>query len=328
MEQPITANVPEISPRLREEIPRWLLVLGLLVIVTTASIALPNSFGTWSNYKTILASQAIALVVALGVLSPLTVGDFDLSIGGVFSLAGIVLAVLNAQHGFPVLVAIAVVLVLGLIVGLVNAALSVGLRVNSFVVTLGSGTVLSGIALWLSHSNTISGVSPGLVNWLGGTVVGLPILFVIALVLVLILLYAFDHTPFGRHMLFVGSNPLVGRLSGLRVGMIRATAFAVSATVAAIGGVLLTGQLGAADPQIGSAYLLPAYSAAFLSTTAVRLGRFNPLGTMIAVYFLATGITAIELLGVESWVEQVFYGAALMGAVSLASLAARSRTKA
>lgn len=316
------------SVQLRHELPRWLLVGALLIIATAASIGLPSSFGTWSNYQTILGSQGIALVVALGVLAPLTVGDFDLSIGGAFSLAGIVVALLNAQHGWPIGLAVAVALAIGLVVGLVNAALSVGLGVSSFVVTLGSGTVLSGLALWLSSSNTISGVSPSLVNTLGATVLGLPVLFAIALVLVLALWYVFDFTPFGRHMLFVGGSPLVGRLSGLRVGLIRTVAFAVSATVAALGGVLLTGQLGAANPQIGADYLLPAYSAAFLSTTAIRLGRFNPWGTMVAVYFLATGITAIELLGVESWVEQVFYGAALIGAISLASVASRARSAA
>jgi ribose transport system permease protein len=97
----------------------------------------------------------------------------------------------------------------------------------------------------------------------------------------------------------------------------------VSASVAALAGMLLTGQLGAAAPTIGASYLLPAYSAAFLSTTAIRLGRFNPWGALVAVYFLAASITAIELLGASSWFEQIYYGLALMTAIGLARFSSR-----
>src|SRR5438045_175184 len=90
---------------------------------TSFSTREPASVGTWSNYQTILGSEGIALVVALGVLAPLTVGDFDLSIGGVFSLAGIVVASLNADHGWPVGAAIALAVLIGLGIGLLNAAL-------------------------------------------------------------------------------------------------------------------------------------------------------------------------------------------------------------
>jgi ribose transport system permease protein len=297
---------------------------ALALVVLVASIGLPESFGTWSNYQTILGAEGILLILALGVLMPLTVGDFDLSIGGTFSLGGIILGVLNAEHGWPLGLAIAAVVFVGLIVGLVNAALSVGLGVSSFVVTLGSGTVLSGLALALSHNSTVSGISPNLIHAISTRVFGIPMLFLLALAMVLILWYVFDNTPFGRHLFFVGGSPGVARLSGLRVGTIRTVAFMISGAVAACAGLLLAGQLGAANPEIGTSYLLPAYSAAFLSTTAVKLGRFNPWGTLIAVYFLAAGITAIELLGVESWVEQVFYGISLMTAISLASFAART----
>lgn len=306
-------------------LPRWLLVIALVVVATAASLALPYSFGTWTNAQVILGSQGIPLILALGVLAPLAVGDFDLSIGGTFSVAGILLAVLNANEGWPIGLSILAVLFLGALIGAINAAFSVGLGVSSFVVTLGSGTVLAGTALALSDSSTISGISTSLVELISRRFFGLPFLFLLALALVLILWYMFNQTRLGRHMFFVGGNPEVSRMSGLRVGGIRTVAFMISGVVAASAGMLLAGQLGAANPQIGASYLLPAYSAAFLSTTAIQLGCFNPWGTMVAVYFLATGITAIELLGASSWFAQVFYGAALILAISLARIATWSQ---
>lgn len=322
MESSIVTEAPAGS-RVAAILPRWLLLLGLALVVVVASIGLPESFGTWANFQTVMGAQGIPLILALGVLAPLTVGDFDLSIGGMFSLGGVLLAVLNSNQGWPVWLAFLAVLAVGVLVGLINAALSVGLGVSSFVVTLGSGTVLSGIAIAVSDSSTVSGISSGLIDVISTRVLGLPVLFLLALALVLVLWYVFDHTPFGRHMLFVGGSPAVGRLSGLRVGSIRTVAFVVSAVVAAFAGMLLAGQLGAANPEIGSNYLLPAYSAAFLSTTAIRLGRFNPWGALVAIYFLAAGITAIELLGASSWFEQVFYGLALMTAIGLARFSSR-----
>jgi ribose transport system permease protein len=116
----------------------------------------------------------------------------------------------------------------------------------------------------------------------------------------------------------------VARLSGVRVGRVRWGAFVTSGTLSAVAGVVYTGTTGGADPSSGLTFLLPAFAAAFLGATSIAPGRFNPWGSIVAVYFLVTGVTGLQLLGAESFVQQLFYGGALILAVALARLFSRT----
>ncbi|MGH8973676.1 MAG: ABC transporter permease, partial [Acidimicrobiia bacterium] len=210
--------------------------------------------------------------------------------------------------------------------GALNGGLVVLLRLDPFVTTLGSATFVAGVVLWISGSETIGGVSPGLVEAVVvDEVLGVPLAFFYGLVLCGVVGYVFERTIPGRRLLFVGRSRSVARLSGVRVGWLRFGAFATSATVAAGAGVLYAGTTGGADPSSGANFLLPAFAGAFLGATAIRPGRFNPWGSFVAVYFLATGITGLQLLGAESFVQQLFYGGALVVAVALSRLAAGRR---
>lgn len=140
--------------------------------------------------------------------------------------------------------------------------------------------------------------------------------------------YVLQHTPLGRHLVFVGEGREVARLNGLPVSGIRVGALvtcSLIAAVAAVAGVLQAGVVGAADPGGGASYLLPAFAGAFLGATSIRPGRFNAWGSFVAVYFLVTGITGLELLGLSGWVQDVFYGGSLVVAVAFARLAGRRR---
>ncbi len=112
----------------------------------------------------------------------------------------------------------------------------------------------------------------------------------------------------------------MARLSGVAVERMRLGAFVASAALAAGAGVLYAGTTGGADPSSGASYLLPAFAAAFLGATAIVPGRFNPWGSFVAVYFLVTGITGLQLRGAGSFVQQLFYGGALVLALALARL--------
>jgi ribose transport system permease protein len=138
--------------------------------------------------------------------------------------------------------------------------------------------------------------------------------------------YVFRYTPVGRRLLVVGRGREVARLSGIRVGAVRWGALIVSSLIAAFGGVLYAGTSGAAGPTSGLELLLPAFAAAFLGATTINPGRFNAWGTVIAVYFLVTGITGLQLLGAQSFVQNIFYGSALIAAVSFSQVVRRRRT--
>ena len=126
-------------------------------------------------------------------------------------------------------------------------------------------------------------------------------------------------------MTFVGANREVARLAGVRVNRIRFMSYVSGSTIAGLGGVLLVSSLGGFDPSSSAGYLLPALSAVFLGTAVVQPGRFNPIGTLIGIYFLASGILGLQLMGLGGWIEDVFYGAALVVAVAVSSLIRRRR---
>jgi ribose transport system permease protein len=137
----------------------------------------------------------------------------------------------------------------------------------------------------------------------------------------LVLWYFFEHTTAGRRLLFVGRGRNVARLTGINVTRMRWGALIAAGGVSALAGVLYVGTIGGADPSSGLTFLLPAFSAAFLGATAITPGRFNPWGSLIALYFLVTGITGLTILGVQTFVQNLFYGAALVLAVVLSQLA-------
>jgi ribose transport system permease protein len=308
-------------------IERYGLVVIWGAVVLAFSIAEPTTFFTSANFETIFGTQSVQLVITLGLLIPLTVGELDLSVASIMAFSATMLAWLSVNEGLPLGAAIVVTLVAGLLVGVVNAALVVKVGVPSLIATLGMGTLLTGIGYGISNSETIAGISlTPLINAMTYTpLLGLPVAFYIGLFGCVVAWYVLDFTPLGRHMLFVGEGRDVARLAGLRVGGMRGASFLVSAVVCTIAGIMQAGVVGAADPGQGPSYLLPALAGAFLGQTAIKPGRFNPWGTFVAVYFLVTGITGLELLGAQGWVQDTFYGGSLIIAVSIARLVVRRR---
>ncbi len=291
-------------------------VLALVVFGLVSS-----NFATLGTARVVLGSQAVLLVLTLGLLVPLIAGDYDLSVASMLGLSAMTVAVLNGQAGWPLGAAIAVALAVGLSGGAANGLLVVGLRLDPFVVTLGTATILEGITFWISGSQTIGGVSPELsAAVVAPRLLGLSLGFVYAIGLALALWYVLEHTAAGRRLLFVGQGRRAAELSGVRVRRVRAGAFMASGTIGALAGVLYVGTQGGADPSSGATFLLPAFAAAFLGATTIAPGRFNPWGTVIAVYFLATVITGLQIGGAETFVQQLFYGGALVVAVALSRL--------
>jgi ribose transport system permease protein len=303
---------------------RYALLLVWVAVIVVFGILRPDTFLTTSNFSTIFGSQAILVVLTLALLPPLTAGDYDLSVAATLTLSSMTLAILNVNHGWSIGAAIAAALAVGLLIGIINGALVVLLGIDSLIVTLGTSTFLAGVVLWVSNSLTISGVSQSLIDVVViNRFLGVPLAFYYGIAVGLVMFYVFEYMPIGRRLLFVGRGRSVARLSGIRVVRLRWGAFMASGLISAFAGVLYVGTLGSADPTSGLSFLLPAFAAAFLGATTIMPGRFNPLGSIAAVYFLVTGITGLQLLGVQTFVQQLFYGGALVLAVALSQLARR-----
>jgi ribose transport system permease protein len=311
-----------LSPRGLVERFGLVLVWGILVVVFGA--LRPSTFLQWDNFSTIFGTQAVLVVLTMALLIPLIAGDYDLSVAFNLSLCAMVLAVLNVNYHWNIYLCILIALACGAGVGLANGAIIVFFGIDPFIVTLGSGTFLYGVVLWISASQTISGISDNLVTpVVVDRFLNIPLEFYYGLALCIFVWYMIEFTPLGRRLLFVGRGRNVARLSGIRVGRVRIGALVASGLVAAGAGILYAGTTGAADPNSGQTFLLPAFAAAFLGATTISPGFFNPFGALVAVYFLQTGITGFQLVGVESYVQQLFYGGALVVAVAISQVARR-----
>lgn len=304
---------------------RYMLLIVLVGLVLVFSTLAPDMFATFGNLRTILSSQSALIIVALGLTFPLAAGEFDLSFGMVLGFSSSLLAVLTANQGWPLPLAVTTVFATALVIGLINAFFAVRLNINSLIITIGTGTILTGLTLAVSGNQVIAGAPPALVAIATTRWLGIPIPVYIGLLLATLTWYIYEHTPLGRHIYFVGDGRKVARLAGLPVNAIRAGTLVAAAAFAAIAGMLLFGRLGSADPNIGTSFMLPGFATVFLGATSIKPGRFNAWGTVIAVYVLVVGITGLQLLGGAGWLEQVFNGAALVIAVTFASLARRSR---
>lgn len=306
-----------------EFLEKYALIGIWLAIVIIFSLIEPDTFFTTRNFRIIFGSQTVLLVLTLGLVVSLAVSEFDLSIGAMLAFAYQTTVVLDVSQGWPVGLAILMVLLAGLAFGLLNAFIIVGIGVHSIIATLATGTLLTGFVQLITDNKIITGVSPDLISAVNTRFLGLPLITYYGLGICAALWYALQHTPIGRYLYFVGQGKEVARLAGVNVQAVRVGALVTAALAATIAGIMLAGVRGSSTPENGAVWLLPAYAAAFLGATSINPGRFNAWGAFVAVYFLVTGFTGLQLAGLSSWVQDVFNGGVLLVAVALSQIAQR-----
>jgi ribose transport system permease protein len=331
---PSTKGSPEHArrPRLgltdvleRGGLPILLVLLMLWFAIDPTS---KDAFVSEANFKQLLGNQSVTGIIALAMIVPLVAGYFDLSVAAVAGMANITAASVIGTHGHPVWVGIVAALLVAGLAGCVNGFLVAGLKLNGFIVTLGTYTFIGGLLSWYTKGQTISsGIPESLTSWGSGDYLGVPRPFWLLIAIALVVWYVLMHIPFGRQLESIGSNERAARLVGIRVDRVVFLSFLASSLLAGVAGVLLTSRSGSADPTAGPAYLFPALAAVFLGATAIRPGRYNVWGTIIGVFLVAVAVNGFTLLGADSWVTPVFNGAALVGAVTVSTLIGRSREK-
>jgi len=304
-----------------------LLIIFILILIVFSVIS--SGFFTLNNFRIVLGSEAVLGILAIASIVPLICGEFDLSVGANMGASAIVLGTCMSRFHLVLGVAIVFTLAFGLLIGVVNGFLVARLGVNSFIVTLAMSTFLAGIVQWYTNGASIStGISQALVRASTGNLAGIPKGLFWLLPVAIVAWYVLDHTPFGRYLTSIGSNRKAAQLVGLRVSRFTLSSFLISGVLAALAGVLTVGQAGDADPQVvQGTLLLAALAAAFLGRSAFQPGKFNVLGTVLAVYFVAFSVSGLEFLGAASWVEQVFDGVALAGAVTVTTIITRRNSQ-
>jgi ribose transport system permease protein len=313
-----------------EGLNRYGLLLVFAAVLIGFSILRPSTYPTLGNFQSISSTQGVVALLALAAMLPLVVGEFDVSIGFQLGLSQTLCAGLIIKSGWPVELAIAAAVLSCCVVGVCNGLLVTRLRLPSFIATLGVGTIVLGLTQLYGSDETISGRLPHWFTGLGRNYVAdVPLPFIYVLIAAAVLWIAFEYTAWGRECLATGGNPKAALLAGIRTERRTFQCFVGAGLLSGLAGVLSVTILGASAPTVGLGELLPAYAAAFLGATAIRPGRFNAIGTVVAVYLLAAGITGLQMLGAQYYVQQLFNGGALLIALTLSSLAAgRARASA
>lgn len=313
-----------------QRIGRLLPVYGLLILtlllIAVFSVALPNTFPTLLNLRSIISDKAIIALLSLAATIPMAAGRIDLTVGYGIVLWHILAISLQTMFGVPWPLAVLIVLLLGSATGFLNGLLVEVARIDSFIATLGTGTVLYALALWHTGGRQVVGVLPDGFYALNGTMVlGLPITGYYVLVLAVLMWLVLEYTPTGRYVYAIGANPKAAALNGIPVRKFVIGSFVASGLLSALAGVLLASKLRIGQASVGLEYLLPALVGAFLGSTTIKPGRVNVWGTLIGVSILAVGISGIQQFGGSFFVEPLFNGVTLLIAIGIAGYAQRKR---
>ncbi|KUN09250.1 ABC transporter permease [Streptomyces yokosukanensis] len=291
------------------------------------SLALPRTFPTRDTVDSILSNQSIPAVLALAATVPIVTGAFDLSIGYGLGLAHVMVLHLIVDQGWSWPWACLVVIAAGAVVGVLNGVVVEFGHIDSFIATLGTGSILYAVTGWVTGGGRIvpgpQGLPAAFTDLYDSRFLGLPVPAFYVLALAIVLWLVLERLPLGRYLYVVGSNPRAAELVGIPTRKYTVYAFTASGLIVGFAGVLLAAQQQIGNPSLGLDYLLPAFVGALLGSTAIRPGRPNALGTLVAVAVLAVGLTGIGQMGADFWTIPLFYGGTLVLAVGLAGYSAR-----
>ena len=302
------------------------LLMVLLIITFSINEVSGPAFRSAANIRNLLGNQSVTALVALAMVVPLIAGYFDLSVSAITGLSNIAVASAMSTYHLPIWVALLAGIAVSAVVGFANGFLVAKVRLNGFVVTLGTYTVILGTITWYTDGSLITGGIPATFGqWSSELFLGFPRPFIILIIIAFIVWYILTQLPFGRRLEAIGSSESAARLVGISTTKSIWISFVISGLLAGAAGALQTSRGGAGDPIVGTAFLLPALTAVFLGATMIRPGKYNVWGTVIGVFFVATSVSGLTLLGADVWVQPVFNGASLIVAVTLSTLIARGR---
>jgi ribose transport system permease protein len=298
--------------------------IALIALIVFFFAMRPDVFLTFTNVRNILFQISILAIISGAQTLVMVVGDFDLSLAATSSLAGAVAASMMLD-GTSTWTAILVALAVGLLIGIGNGLLVAYVNLSAFVATLATMTSVTGLAYLVTEGTTLFDL-PGGFNSLGqGRVLNIPGPVYIAIAIGVVLWALLRFTTTGRKWYAIGGNVEVSRLSGINVQRGRLLAFTAAGLISAIAGVLLAARLGSASAVQGSDNLLFSVAAVFLGMTVIKSGRANLVGTMVGVAIIGVMSNGLNILGVNSYVQQVVTGLIIIAAVTLSSVRMRER---
>ena len=290
-------------------------VLALAVIVAAFSLIRPDKFCTLTNFINITRQISLLVMISLGTTLVMSVNEFDLSVGSMASLGGIIAALL-AVKGLPMAVCFFVPVVVSFFIGLLNGWVVARFRVLSFITTLGMSTVLSGVIYRLSGGATVFEGIPKAFSVPGTAKLGdIPVLSILMVVFVALFFFLLEHTTLGRKFYAIGGNEETAKIAGIRVRKYKTIAFALCAVMACVTGMLIASRVGSANTTAGDGYFLQSYAAVFIGCTVSRKGIPNAVGTLVGAAILGILANGLTILQMPSYMQNIITGGIIILAV-------------
>jgi ribose transport system permease protein len=320
------ASEPRTARR-RLSVARYGTLLFFLVFYAVIGISKGSTYISWSNLSQVAANNSHLAFLAGAVTVTLIVGQFDLSVGALAGLCGVLIAQFTST-GMNIPLAIVLVLLAGAAAGLLNALLVTRFKVNAFIATLGTGSAFGGVALLVAHEQVIfGGIPTSLTNAGSSKLAGIPLPVIYAAVLLVALWAVSSHMIVGRFWYATGSNPEAAELAGVPVRRTITSAFILTSTLSAVAGIMLVARFGSADPTTGPDLLLPAFAAAFLGSSILSDGRFTVVGSILATFLIAFATDGLQVAGASVAIQPIFQGAVLVAAVAITEMLRRRQRK-
>lgn len=297
----------------------WLKRNGVFVALTTLFVVMALSapqFASAENLRNLLQQNAVIGVIACGMVFAIIIGGFDLSVGSTAAMASVAMAVVYNATG-SVAIGLAAALFSGVLAGLMNGGLIAALRINPFVATLGTMTIIRGLVFVGTNATPVFGVPFAFTSLGLGRTFGVPNLFIVFLLVATVLGFILHHTRFGHHVYIAGGNARAAAIMGLRTARLRFWCYMIVSLCAAIAGIMLVGQTASGQPQAAMGYELTAIAAVIVGGAALGGGRGGMLGTVAGVFLLGIVSNSLNLLGVSPFWQPVATGLILVVAVGL-----------
>jgi ribose transport system permease protein len=305
-------------------IQRLLPFLTLAVLFIGLSIASPH-FLTSTNLSSVVRQTAVINIMALGMTLIIIAGGIDLSVGAILAMGGL-LGCMAMEKGQPIPVGVLVGILTGAFWGLVNGFLTTRLRINPFIVTLGTLGIVRGLTLIISNGLPVHQI-PRQFSFLGeGNVLGVPFVLWILLICAVLVHVLLEHTKLGRYAFAIGSNPDAAFYAGIPVAFHTTVVYGIGGMLTGLAGMIEASRLMTGQPTAGQGYELQAIAAVVIGGGSLRGGEGSVVGTLVGAFIMGLLSNGSDLLGISPYLQQAIIGAVIILAVSFDELRKRKVT--
>jgi ribose transport system permease protein len=302
-------------------IQRLLPFLTLVALFAGLAIASP-SFLTATNLSSVIRQTAVINIMALGMTMVIVAGGIDLSVGSILAFGGLI-GTMAMSKGASIPVSIAVGILAGAFWGLFNGVLTTRLKINPFIVTLGTLGIVRGITLITSNGLPVHDI-PRAFSFLGeGTLGGVPFVLWILLASAVLVHVLLEHTKLGRYAFAIGSNPEAAFYAGIPVAFHTAAVYTICGALTGLAGMIEASRLMTGQPTAGQGYELQAIAAVVIGGGSLRGGEGTVTGTLIGAFIMGLLSNGSDLLGISPYLQQAIIGAVIIAAVFVDELRKR-----